>query len=145
MGWYYPRPPRPISIPICKLKKALYGLKQSPRAWYSRINSFFEKHGFQKCPYEHTLYMKDDSQVNFMDVNLYVDDLIFTGNDVKMLNEFKLSMKAEFKMTDLGELHHFLGIEVQQTQKGIFISQESYAKDILKKFKMENANPVSTP
>ncbi|XP_052478408.1 secreted RxLR effector protein 161-like [Gossypium raimondii] len=52
---------------------------------------------------------------------------------------------AEFKMTDLGELHHFLGIEVHQSEKGIFISQESYAKEVLKQFMMENANPVSTP
>ena len=130
---------------VYKLKKALYGLKQSPRAWYSRINSYFKKCGFQKCPYEHTLYIKGDSQGKFMAVSLYVDDLIFTGNDEKMLSEFKHSMMAEFRMTDLGELHHFLGIEVHQSNEGIFISQESYAKEILKKFRMENANPVSTP
>jgi len=130
---------------VYKLKKALYGLKQSPRAWYNRINSYFAKCGFQKCPYEHTLYIKDNSEGSFMVVSLYVDDLIFTGNDVKMLNEFKYSMMAEFEMTDLGELHHFLGIEVLQSKKGIFISQESYAKEVLKRFKMENANPVSTP
>ena len=80
-----------------------------------------------------------------MVVSLYVDDLIFTGNDVKMLKEFQHSMMAEFKMTDLGELHHFLGIEVHQSEKGIFISQKSYAKEVLKKFMMVNANPVSTP
>ncbi|KAL8128006.1 hypothetical protein AgCh_014799 [Apium graveolens] len=130
---------------VYKLKKALYGLKQSPRAWYSQINSYFQKWGFRKCPYEHTLYFKCDSQGKFMAVSLYVDDLIFTGNDVKMLNEFKHSMMAEFKMTDLGELHHFLGIEFHQSTGGIFISQQSYAKEILQKFRMENANPVSTP
>ncbi|XP_059639087.1 secreted RxLR effector protein 161-like [Cornus florida] len=48
-------------------------------------------------------------------------------------------------MTDLGELHHFLGIEVHQSKEGIFISQESYARKILEKFKIEQANPVSTP
>ncbi|KAL8128004.1 hypothetical protein AgCh_014797 [Apium graveolens] len=130
---------------VYKLKKALYGLKQSPRAWYSQINSYFQKWGFRKCPYEHTLYFKCDSQRKFMAVSLYVDDRIFTGNDVKMLNEFKHSMMAEFKMTDLGELHHFLGIEFHQSTGGIFISQQSYAKEILQKFRMENANPVSTP
>jgi hypothetical protein len=130
---------------VYKLKKALYGLKQSPRAWYSRINSYFEKHGFQKCPYEHTLYVKSTSQGSFMVVSLYVDDLIFTGNDLELLNGFKLSMMKEFEMTDLGKLHHFLGIEVSQSKKGIFISQESYAKEVLKKFGMENANPVVTP
>ncbi|KAG6526934.1 hypothetical protein ZIOFF_009021 [Zingiber officinale] len=48
-------------------------------------------------------------------------------------------------MTNLGELHHFLGIEVLRSKHGIFITQESYAKEILKKFRMENANHISTP
>ena len=130
---------------VNKLKKALYGLKQSPRAWYSRVSSYLEKHGFYKCPYEHTLYIKTNSEGNFMAVSLYVDDLIFTGNNLRMLNDFKRIMMREFKMTDLGELHHFLGIEVHRSKEGIFISQESYAKKVLKRFKMENANPVSTP
>ncbi|XP_061989507.1 uncharacterized mitochondrial protein AtMg00810-like [Rosa rugosa] len=80
-----------------------------------------------------------------MVVSVYVDDLIFIGNSLEMLNEFKLSMMKEFEMTDLGELHHFLGIEVQQSKEGIFMSQESYAKEVVMKFKMEHANPVVTP
>ena len=73
---------------VYKLKKALYGLKQSPRAWYSRINSYFEN-GLHKCPYEHTLYIKESSNGNFIILSLYVDDLIFTGGDMVMLNKFK--------------------------------------------------------
>ena len=80
-----------------------------------------------------------------MVVSLYVDDLIFTGNDLELLNGLKLSMMNEFEMTDLGKLHHFLGIEVSQSKKGIFISQESYAKEVLKKFGMKGANPLVTP
>lgn len=80
-----------------------------------------------------------------MVVSLYVDDLIFIGNRSEMLDDFKLSMMQEFEMTDMGKLHHFLGIEVLQSKNGVFISQESYAKEILKKFRMEQANPVSTP
>lgn len=130
---------------VYKLRKALYGLKQSPRAWYDRINNFFLKNGFERCPFEHTLYMKKHSKGGFMIVSLYVDDLIFTGDNMKMLSEFKNSMMKEFEMTDLGELHHFLGIGVQQSKCGIFISQEKYAAQVLEKFNMMNANPVSTP
>ena len=68
---------------VYKLKKALYGLKQAPRAWYSRIYAYFMKEGFQKCPYEHTLYVKIDGSKVLL-VCLYVDDLIFTGNDKAM-------------------------------------------------------------
>lgn len=55
-------------------------------------------------------------------MSLYVDDLIFTGDDVEMLSRFKNSMMNKFETTDLEELHHFLGINVQQMKNGIFIS-----------------------
>ncbi|XP_017239654.1 uncharacterized mitochondrial protein AtMg00810-like [Daucus carota subsp. sativus] len=54
-------------------------------------------------------------------------------------------MKREFEMTDLGLLHFFLGKEIKQSNGGFFISQQKYAREVLKKFKMENANSVSTP
>ncbi|KAG6527467.1 hypothetical protein ZIOFF_009569 [Zingiber officinale] len=60
-------------------------------------------------------------------------------------NEFKSTMTREFEMTDLGLMKFFLGLEVRQGKTGIFVSQEAYAKEILKKYKMESCNPVSTP
>ncbi|XP_051135426.1 uncharacterized mitochondrial protein AtMg00810-like [Andrographis paniculata] len=80
-----------------------------------------------------------------MIVSLYVDDLIFTGNDLKTLENFKAAIMKEFEMSHLGELHHFLGIKVEQSKSGIFISQEKYAVEVLRKFNMEHANPVTTP
>ena len=59
---------------VCRLKKSLYGLKQAPRAWYSRINGYFLKNGFQKCPFEHTLYVKEGVNNSVLVVSLYVDD-----------------------------------------------------------------------
>ena len=56
-----------------------------------------------------------------MIVCLYVDDLIFIGNDVNMFDEFKQSMMNEFDMTDLGRMKYFLGIEVLQSSNGIFV------------------------
>jgi transposase InsO family protein len=97
---------------VYKLKKALYGLKQAPRAWYNRIETYFLKEGFQKCPYEHTLFIKIEDGGKMLSVSLYVDDLIYTGNNTVMFESFKKSMMAEFEMTDLGMMHYFLGIEV---------------------------------
>ena len=65
---------------------------------------------------------------NVLIVVLYVDDLIFTGNDKALIGQFKEAMKSEFEMTDLGLLKYFLGIEVKQMHDGIFISQEKYAR-----------------
>ncbi|KAL0451615.1 UNVERIFIED_CONTAM: Copia protein [Sesamum latifolium] len=62
-----------------------------------------------------------------------------------MFDDFKRAMAKEFEMTDIGLMSYYLGIEVKQRDDGIFISQEGYAKEILKKFEMENCMPVSTP
>ncbi|RVW19222.1 uncharacterized mitochondrial protein AtMg00810-like [Vitis vinifera] len=78
-------------------------------------------------------------------VCLYVDDLIFTGNDSVMFERFKKSMMVEFEMFDLGMMHYFLGIEVVQSDTGIFISQKKYVQEILNRFQMKDCNLVSTP
>lgn len=74
---------------VLKLKKALYGLKQALRAWYSKIEGYFMKEGFEKCSHEHTLFLKNEDGGSFLIVSLYVDDLIYTGNDVKLCEKFK--------------------------------------------------------
>lgn len=130
---------------VLKLKKALYGLKQAPRAWYSRIDKHFQSHGFIKCPQEHALYVKEGEDGSILLVCLYVDDLIYTGNNSKMFDEFKKVMTREFEMTDIGLMSYYLGIEVKQDEDEIFISQEAYAKKVLEKFKMTNCKPVNTP
>ncbi|KAL0433268.1 UNVERIFIED_CONTAM: Retrovirus-related Pol polyprotein from transposon TNT 1-94 [Sesamum latifolium] len=130
---------------VYRLKKALYGLKQAPRAWYSPIEAYFLREGFQKCPYEHTLFVKLGEDGKMLIVCLYVDDLIYTGNDVAIFEKFKQSMMLEFDMSDLGKMHYFLGIEVVQSPSGIFISQRKYLLDILMRFRMNECNSVSTP
>jgi hypothetical protein len=78
-------------------------------------------------------------------VSLYVDDLIFTGNNSGMFQRFKDSMMKTFDMTDLGKMRHFLGVEVIQDSQGIFMCQHRYAKEILERFGMKNSNAVCSP
>ncbi|GKF26452.1 retrovirus-related pol polyprotein from transposon TNT 1-94, partial [Tanacetum coccineum] len=127
---------------VYKLNKALYVLKQAPRAWYGRIEAYFTKQGFRKCPYEYSLFVKVEDGGRILMVCLYVDDLLFTGNDIVMFEKYKKSVMAEFDMSDLGRLHYFLSIEVVQSDAGIFISQRKYMQEILKKFRMKDCNPV---
>jgi hypothetical protein len=63
---------------VYKLRRALYELKQAPRVWYSRIEGYFIKEGFEKCYCEHTLFVKTEDGVKIFIVSLYVDDLSFT-------------------------------------------------------------------
>lgn len=130
---------------VYKLKKALYGLKQAPRAWYSRIEAYFIREGFEKCDFEHTLFFKAGERGKFLIVSLYVDDLIFTGNCENMFAMFKSSMKKEFDMSDLGKMRFFLGVEVMQCTEGIYISQRKFAKEVLERFGMERSNFVNNP
>ncbi|XP_061364779.1 uncharacterized mitochondrial protein AtMg00810-like [Gastrolobium bilobum] len=129
---------------VLRLKKALYGLKQAPRAWNTRIDTYFKENRFEQCPYERALYIKKIGD-DVLFVALYVDDLIFMGNNDGMIQEIKRTMTMEFEMTDPGLMRYFLGLEVRQDNLGIFVSQEAYAKEILKRFKMTDCNPVSTP
>lgn len=130
---------------VYKLNKALYGLKQAPRAWFSRIEAYFLNEGFEKCGSEQTLFTKVSKQGKLLVISLYVDDLIFAGDDENMVVEFKQSMMNEFDMTDLGKMRFFLGIEVLQLSEGIFIHQRKYVLEVLKKFGMEHCNSVQNP
>ncbi|XP_026400076.1 uncharacterized protein LOC113295966 [Papaver somniferum] len=89
--------------------------------------------------------LEEEVYVDQPAVCLYVDDLIFTSNSSDMINKFREDMVKEFEMTDLGLMPYFLVIEVQQTERGIFINQQRYADRILKRFKMDNCNPILTP
>lgn len=78
-------------------------------------------------------------------ISLYVDDIIYTGNYEKVCIKFKESMKQEFEMTDLGQMKFFLGIEVNQSEIGIFICQQKYTREILEQFDMESSKAVTNP
>lgn len=129
---------------VFKLYKTLYGLKQAPRAWYGRIDGYFVKNGFERSINDAALYVKKTLE-DILVVSLYVDDIIVTGSNMEKIEQFKKEMKSEFEMTDLGELNYFLGMEVIQNEDGIFLSQEKYAKKLLKKFGMQDCKSLSTP
>lgn len=130
---------------VYKLDKALYGLKQAPRAWYSKIDSHFLETGFERSSSEPNLYIKKNGGNELLIVCLYVDDMIYMGTNQSLIDQFKESMKKKFEMTDLGRMKYFLGLEVIQDDKGIFVSQKKYACDLLRRFQMENCQAMSTP
>ena len=72
------------------------------------------------------------------------NDLIFIRNKPKMVDDFKKVITEEFEMTDIRLMVYYLSIEVKQQENGIFISQEGYTKEILKKFKVNNCKPINT-
>ncbi|KAI5348631.1 hypothetical protein L3X38_001518 [Prunus dulcis] len=130
---------------VYRLRKALYGLKQAPRAWYSEIDSYLSQCGFHKSPSEATLYVRTKEGVGTLIVSIYVDDIVYTGSSDEMMKEFKAEMMCKYEMSDLGLLHHFLGMGVTQTEGSIFIHQKKYALTLLDKFGLKDCKSVSTP
>ena len=83
------------------------------------------------------MYIKFNFDGDILIVRLYLDNLIFTDNNTKVISEFKEAMINHFEMTDLGLISYFLDIKVSQTNDSIFITQTKYVCDILKKFKIK--------
>ncbi|GJR85018.1 putative ribonuclease H-like domain-containing protein [Tanacetum coccineum] len=77
--------------------------------------------------------------------HIYVDDIIFGSTKKELCEEFEKLMKDKFQMSSMGELTFFLGLQVQQRKKGIFISQDKYVHEILKKFNYTDVKSASTP
>ncbi|GJS52960.1 putative ribonuclease H-like domain-containing protein [Tanacetum coccineum] len=77
-------------------------------------------------------------------VQVYVDDIIFGSTKKSWCDEFEALMKSRFQMSSMGELTFFLGLQVKQKEDGIFISQDKYVAEILKKFDFVNVKTAST-
>ena len=129
---------------MCKLKKALYGLKQVPRAWYRKIGEFLVHSGFKIAPSDSNLFVKTkDGRLAI--VLVYVDDLIIIGDYSEEIQRTREILSVRFQMKKLGELKNFLGLEVERTKEGLFLGQQTYAKDLLQRYRMIDCKPMSTP
>ena len=97
------------------------------------MDRYLLQQNFKKRNADSNLYIKQDND-NILIIEVYVDDIIF-GSDVDSLSQqFSKDMQKEFEMSFLDELTFFLGLQISQRTKGIFIAQTKYIKEMLKKF-----------
>ncbi|GJV91503.1 retrovirus-related pol polyprotein from transposon TNT 1-94 [Tanacetum coccineum] len=127
-----------------KLKKALYGLKQAPRAWYDMLSSFLISQDFSKGSVDPTLFIRRDGKELLL-VQIYVDDIIFAASTPELCDLFSKIMCSKFKMSMMGKISFFLGLQISQSPRGIFINQSKYALESLKKYGFDSCDPVDTP
>ncbi|TQD90539.1 hypothetical protein C1H46_023885 [Malus baccata] len=128
---------------VCKLKKSLYGLKQAPRAWFEKLFQALRTLGFHQSQSDASLFVLHGPQLVI--VLVYVDDILVTGPNSQLCQQFIQQLSTQFPVKDLGPLHYFLGLEVHRSTKGIFLHQTKYLLDLLKKSTMEGAKPCCTP
>ncbi|GJS22727.1 retrovirus-related pol polyprotein from transposon TNT 1-94 [Tanacetum coccineum] len=129
---------------VYRLKKALYGLKQAPRAWYDKLSKYLISTGFTKGVVDPTLFTRKTGK-HILLVQIYVDDIIFASTNPKSCQLFAHEMNSTFQMSMMGQMSFFLGLQVSQNPRGIFINQSKYALEILKKYGFDTSTPIDTP
>jgi hypothetical protein len=125
--------------------KSLYGLKQAPRAWYEKLSEHLLKLNFKHYDLDDaTLFVKKVGKI-FVYLVVYVDDILMIGDNESYIASIKKEFMKDFELTNLGYIHYYLGIEVTQHLKSIFLSQNKYIGDLLNRFCMTECNPLTTP
>ncbi|GJR91507.1 putative ribonuclease H-like domain-containing protein [Tanacetum coccineum] len=102
------------------------------------------KSGYRRGTIGKTLFIKKDKN-DIMLVHVYVDDIICGSAKRSWCDEFEALMKSRFQMSSMGELIFFLELQVKQKEDVIFISQDMYVAEILKKFDFASVKTASTP
>nr|GFA43767.1 retrovirus-related Pol polyprotein from transposon TNT 1-94 [Tanacetum cinerariifolium] len=129
---------------VYHLKKALYGLKQALRAWYDELSNFLVSKGFSKGSIDPTLFITKH-RGDILLVQIYVDDIIFGSTNLNISKRFEKLIHNKFEISTTGELKFFLGIQIHQSPRGIFLNQAKYAQEILIKHGMTSCDSFGTP
>ncbi|GKC75049.1 retrovirus-related pol polyprotein from transposon TNT 1-94 [Tanacetum coccineum] len=106
---------------VYKLKKALYRLKQAPRAWYDLFSKFLISQEFSKGTVDPTLFIRRQGKDILM-VQIYVGDIIFTSTTPELCDQFSKIMCSKFMMSMMGKISFFLGLQISQNPRGIFLN-----------------------
>nr|GEX28931.1 hypothetical protein [Tanacetum cinerariifolium] len=116
----------------------------APRAWYDMLSSFLISQDFSKCSVDPTLFIHRNNN-DLLLVQIYVDDIIFAASTPELCDLFAKLMCSKFKMSMMAKILFFLGLQISQSPRGIFINQSKYALELLKKYDFKSFDPVDTP
>lgn len=128
---------------VYKLYKSIYGLKQAHRTWNSRFTTYINRLGFKTSKADASLFIYRKGQ-DLSYLLLYIDDILLTATSSVLLNKVINSLKKEFPMIDMGKIKHFLGIKPDYNASGLFLSQTTYAQEIIKRAGMTDCKPIAT-
>ncbi|GJV75230.1 retrovirus-related pol polyprotein from transposon TNT 1-94 [Tanacetum coccineum] len=125
-------------------KKFMSANRTAPRAWYDLLSKFLLSQEFSKGTVDPTLFIRRQGK-DILLVQIYVDDIIFVSTTPELCDQFSKIMCSKFKMSMMGKISFFLGLQISQSPRGIFLNQSKYALESLKKYGMESSDPVDTP
>ena len=149
---YMQHPPgykaRDMGTHVLCLRKTLYGLKQSGHRWYQKLLSIFKSLHFSKCSVDQAVFYKTNKAMNkVIVVAVHVDDCTIAASNLHLIEDFKAGLCQHVKVTDLGELHWMLGVEIKRDCKAgtIHLSQHAYIESILHCYNFDDLKPLSIP
>lgn len=128
---------------ICKLKKSFVRLKQDPRAWFDTFRIFFMSKSFTSGYSDSSMFVLNIG-CDILVLLLYVDDMFIMGSLQVLLDNIIVEIKMEFSKKDIGNLHYFIGVQVEKTTTSLLLSQYRYLNKVLGKAHMLDCRPIAT-
>jgi hypothetical protein len=112
---------------VCKVNKGLYGLKQSAREWAKRLTDYLTKIGFEPLKADSNVFVKGDIRAG-VTITVYVDDIKLIGSDRAANKQVIEQLSREFKVTNLGDISYYLGMEIKRdrSKRTIKLNQRAY-------------------
>ena len=103
--------------------------------------------GFARCEVDHAVFYRHSTDSALVIIVVHVDDCTIASSKCELIDELKTRIKEFVEITDMGELHWLLGIEVKRDQgaRTILLSQRSYIDSIIRCFGFEDLKPITTP
>lgn len=120
-----------------------YGLKQVPRVWFEQLRKVLVLWSFSNAKSDISLLVYRKKHDNII-LLVYVDDILVTVNNKKLMAEFIKKLNRTFSLKDLGPIHYFLGLEVHRDSTIMHLSQTRYVLELLKIFNLVDASPCPT-
>jgi len=126
---------------VCKLRKSLYGLKQAPRLWNEHIDNFLRSLGLLRSEYDPNVYISAAGLIPLI-LLLYVDDILLFSESAERVSQLKKLLHTKYKMTDLGPICQFLGLEIECDRENwiLYVHQSRYIHNVLATFGLSECN-----
>lgn len=143
------RQPQGYEVPgkenmVCRLIKSIYGLKQAARVWNEQLNDILQNLGFKQSEADLCLYIKIELE-GALYIVVYVNDLLIAGKTVKQIQSIAENLSQHFKLKDLGNLNHYLGIQVERDGNFFSISQENNIDKVINDARLQDAKVSKVP
>ena len=135
-----------FSSPFWCLRKGLYGLRQAGRQWYLTLHDAYTNLGFTRCHSDWSVYTRQ-SPSGFTMSATSVDDIILASDSKLESDRTSTEINAKFSVRDSGDTEWILGCRItrNQTKHLLMIDQAQFVTSILRQFKMDECNSVTTP